>query len=145
MRRTTTKTTTTTMMMTMMMKMLVLMLLTFSLSRCHALAAERTTVYSMGYIWRNTTEKAKAAVVKPDLSEGMVPQSFDWRKKGVLTPIQTQGHCGSCWAFSAVETVESALAIATGETPVPLSVEQILVCCQTQIHSQCSSCMGGVS
>ena len=57
------------MMMTMMKKIALLMVLMFSHSGCHALADENTTVYSMGYIWRNTTEKAKAAVVKPDLSE----------------------------------------------------------------------------
>ena len=95
-------------------------------------------------IWQNTTEKANAPVVEVDLSVGVVPKTFDWRKKGVVTPVNTQGHCGSCWAFSAVETVESALAIATGEPPVPLSIEQILVCCTTIVHSQCSSCMGGI-
>ena len=42
-----------------------------------------------------------------------------------------------------METIESALAITTGEAPVSLSVEQILVCCKTVVHSQCSSCMGG--
>lgn len=97
--------------------------------------------YFMGYIWRNSTEKATAPVVKVDISA--VPQSVDWRTKGVVTPVRQQGHCGSCWAISAVETIESALALSTGDTPVTLSVEQILVCCATQHHSQCSSCMGG--
>ena len=107
---------------------------------CDASAAP---VYSMGYIWQNTSIKANTPVAKIDISADMVPKKLDWRSKGVVTPVKTQGHCGACWAISAVETVESALAIATGEPPVPLSVEQILVCCQTIIHSQCSSCMGG--
>ena len=100
-------------------------------------------IYSMGYIWQNTTLKANTPVASFDLSSDAIPQSLDWRTKGVVTPVKTQGHCGSCWAFSAVETIESALAITTGEAPVSLSVEQILVCCKTVVHSQCSSCMGG--
>merc|ERR1711871_86514 len=115
----------------------------FAMALPLAACAAEAPVYSMGYIWRSTTEKASAPVLRVDLSAGAVPDALDWRKKGVVTPVNTQGHCGSCWAFSAVETVESALAIATGEAPVPLSVEQILVCCSTLVHSQCSSCMGG--
>ena len=113
------------------------------LALCACSATATTPVYSMGYIWRNTTEKTNAPVAHIDLSQVTVPQSLDWRTKGVVTPVKTQGHCGSCWAFSAVETIESALALATGEAPIPLSVEQILVCCRTMHHSQCSSCMGG--
>ena len=43
--------------------------------------------------------------------EGL-PMTFDWRPQGVVTPVKDQGSCGSCWAFSAIEAVESAWAIA---------------------------------
>jgi hypothetical protein len=33
---------------------------------------------------------------------------INWVAKGMTTPIKNQGQCGSCWAFSATETVESA-------------------------------------
>lgn len=42
------------------------------------------------------------------------PDSFDWRDKGVVNPIKNQGDWGSCWAFSAISTSESAYAISTG-------------------------------
>jgi len=43
------------------------------------------------------------------------PDSVDWRDQGVVTPVKNQGGCGSCWAFSATEVVESHYAIATGD------------------------------
>jgi len=44
------------------------------------------------------------------------PASVDWREKGAVTPVKNQGGCGSCWAFSATESVESHYQIATGKT-----------------------------
>jgi cathepsin L len=42
------------------------------------------------------------------------PASIDWRDKGAVTKVKDQGGCGSCWAFSATETVESHYQIASG-------------------------------
>lgn len=51
------------------------------------------------------------------------PKSVDWRNTpGVLSEVYNQHACGSCWAFSATESIESAVAISTGKTAVPLSV-----------------------
>merc|ERR1719261_1337199 len=55
------------------------------------------------------------------------PQSFDWRSKGAVTPVKNQGACGSCWAFSATETIESAL-IVQHKTDDILSPQQIVSC-----------------
>jgi len=51
----------------------------------------------------------------------------DWRTKGVLTPVKDQGRCGSCWAFSATEAIESFSQIAHG-TLHKLSPQQINSC-----------------
>eukprot|EP00966_Prymnesium_polylepis_P201859 4677053-Prymnesium_polylepis.2 len=61
------------------------------------------------------------------------PSSFDWRDQGAVTPVKDQASCGSCWAFSAVENVESTYFIhtkaKTGATSPPLlSIEQVLEC-----------------
>jgi len=53
--------------------------------------------------------------------------TWDWCSAGVLTPVNDQGGCGSCWAWSVSETVESFHALKTGQL-VALSAEQITDC-----------------
>lgn len=56
-----------------------------------------------------------------------LPESVDWRQKGVVTPVKNQGGCGSCWAFSGTEALESHIAIATG-TLFTLSEQEYVSC-----------------
>lgn len=49
------------------------------------------------------------------LPEENLATSIDWRTKGAVNPVKNQGHCGSCWAFSATAAVESHHKIATGK------------------------------
>jgi len=55
-------------------------------------------------------------------------ETVDW--SGIYTtPVNDQGYCGSCWAFSAVQQLESD-AIRSGYMSVdqPLSVQQLVSC-----------------
>lgn len=56
-----------------------------------------------------------------------LPEIWDWRDEGGVTPVKDQGSCGSCWAFGTVGPLESAIKIKTGDD-VDLS-EQWLVSC----------------
>jgi Pyruvate/2-oxoacid:ferredoxin oxidoreductase delta subunit len=62
----------------------------------------------------------------------------DWRQKGVITPVKDQGQCGSCWAHSADEAVESFNMISKGGSLMTLSVQQCTACTYTY-----NGCDGG--
>jgi len=58
-----------------------------------------------------------------------LPSSYNWCDEGGCTSIGDQRNCGSCWAFSAVGVLESAIKIHDG-VEKDLS-EQYLVSCNT--------------
>jgi C1A family cysteine protease len=79
------------------------------------------------------TSSAPVAEVPPYTGSS---NSKDWT--GVLTtPVKNQGYCGSCWAFSATEQIESD-AMRTLSVSYTLSPEQI-----TQCDSTSYGCNGG--
>ena len=68
--------------------------------------------------------------------------SFDWRdQSGVVTPVKDQGQCGSCWAFSATEAVESAYVIA-GNEQVIMSPQELVDCSKGLLSNH--GCNGGM-
>lgn len=61
-----------------------------------------------------------------------LPKEFDarkaWPQCSTIGNILDQGHCGSCWAFGAVESLQDRFCIHFGMN-VTLSVNDLLACC----------------
>jgi hypothetical protein len=56
-----------------------------------------------------------------------LPETFDWRDHGMVTPARDQGLCAGSWAFAAIGVVESKLLLRYGTEP-DLSEQQLLAC-----------------
>jgi len=65
------------------------------------------------------------------------PNQWNWVVNGKTTGVYNQGQCGSCWAFSATESLESNWAIAGGQL-MQLSMQESVSC-----DTQSSGCGGG--
>jgi C1A family cysteine protease len=96
--------------------------------------AEFSKMYK-GY--KKTNATVPTGVFAPMGIPQQAPSSWDWRTKGVVSAVKDQGQCGSCWAFSATEGVESAWAMAGH--PMDILAPQQIVDCDTQD----SGCDGG--
>ncbi|KAJ8374762.1 hypothetical protein SKAU_G00053420 [Synaphobranchus kaupii] len=66
-------------------------------------------------------------------------KSIDYRDMGYITPVEDQGFCGSCWAYSATGALEAQWTKKTGKL-IPLSKQQ-LVDCSTPTGNK--ACIGG--
>jgi C1A family cysteine protease len=107
----------------------------FGLTKFSDLTADEFKQRHMGYVRQPHNGITIDLAELP--SNITVPTSVDWRQKGAVSKVKDQGQCGSCWAFSTTEEVESAVFMSTGKLPV-LSTQQIVSC-----DKQDLGCNGG--
>jgi hypothetical protein len=70
--------------------------------------------------------------------DGPIANDIDWRNNGACTPVKNQGQCGSCWAFSATQGIESYGFLNGGYKLLVLAPQQITSCDTTSY-----GCQGG--
>jgi len=108
-------------------------------------ARSKSAVYGITKFSDMSTEEFKNTVLMKDKIDpstkdisrgtlkqfkGNLPADFDWRSKGAVTPVKDQGQCGSCWAFSATENIESMWILSgkANASDLNLSEQQIVDC-----------------
>lgn len=47
--------------------------------------------------------------VSDESKAAVIPDSYDFRKEGLVTPVKHQGNYGTCWSFAAMNSIESSL------------------------------------
>jgi len=92
--------------------------------------------HARGFVRRYTNGNVKVAKITDEMRSA-APESVDWSMKGATTAVKDQGQCGSCWAFSATEGIESGLYMTTGEI-MDLSEQQVTACDKVD-----GGCQGG--
>jgi C1A family cysteine protease len=105
---------------------------------CGVAVASAQKKYARGYT--RMPRDSNAAVEVAEITDEMraaAPDSLDWSTKGATTAVKDQGQCGSCWAYSATEGIESGLFMTTGKIE-KLSEQQIISCDKTD-----GGCAGG--
>ncbi len=78
-----------------------------------------------------------AGVTILPVDHSAVPDNFDWRTAGTVTPVKNEGSCDASWAFGITGLVEG-YHVRIGHPLVSLSEQQLLDC-----DSFGTACSGG--
>jgi len=86
--------------------------------------------FASRYLMKPYTPTPKKGLVPKAV--GAHPAQFDWRNKGKVTAVKNQEQCGSCWAFSTVENIESVWLVGGhgNNNTLALSPQQVVDCDQ---------------
>jgi C1A family cysteine protease len=97
----------------------------FGINKFADISASEFKASHLNYDPASRNDTQKTAVKVPPLEAG-ISTVKDWT--GVYTtPVKDQGYCGSCWAFSATEQIESDWMRQGGKETL-LSAQQVTSC-----------------
>jgi len=80
-------------------------------------------------------------VIADAVADASLPDTWDWRAQGMVTPVKDQGACGSCWAFSSIEAIESAWMI-NGNSQSIMAPQELVDCTMSPVTDN-MGCNGG--
>jgi len=112
---------------------------TFELNKFSDLPSEEFATIYTGLIQKSGLRQNKTV----RLDESNLKTEVNWVTKGAVAAVKDQGQCGSCWAFSAVSSIETANYLQKNMSSVPTYSEQQLVdCAGGKYHNL--GCNGGL-
>ncbi|KAF6769383.1 hypothetical protein AHF37_09697 [Paragonimus kellicotti] len=106
-------------------------------AQSYQLQERGTAKYGVTQFFDLTPEEFAAKFLSPPIDDQVehvqlndlkaAPERIDWREKGAVAPVEDQGSCGSCWAFSVAGNIEGQWFLKTGQL-VSLSKQQLVDC-----------------
>ena len=93
--------------------------------------------FSKAFLIQEPQNCSATNVYSKRLSNLEIPDSWDWREYGGVSPVKNQGHCGSCWTFSTTGCLEAHYRIHKKQNYL-FSEQQLIDCAQAFDNHGCN-------
>jgi len=91
-------------------------------------AAPQPWRHAKGYIHQPRNAAVPVGTITHEMLAA-APAKLDWTEtSGAVSAVRNEGSCGSTWAISATDGIESGFFQSTGSAPPALSPQQIVSC-----------------
>lgn len=87
---------------------------------------------------RKLSKLGSARVVTSMPNYKRPPKAMDWRKKGLVTRVENQDPCGSCWAFSVAAIINALVRKKNKNSRSLASPQELVDCLRDSAHFGCS-------